>query len=329
MPTSTIISQLRATPEAIASAVAILRGGGLVAFPTETVYGLGADACSDLAVARIFAAKERPRFNPLIAHVASADDAFALVEANASARLLAARFWPGALTLLLRRRPGCPVSLLATAGLDTLAVRVPAGRVASALLAQAGPIAAPSANRAGCLSPTTAADVATGLGDRVDLILDDGPCAVGIESTIVDLTNAERPVLLRPGGIPRDQIEAVVGALATHGPPHAAPTAPGQLASHYAPSRPLRTNAATRRPGEAYLGFGTECAGADANLSPAGDTTEAAARLFALLRTLDRPPFSAIAVAPIPESGLGEAINDRLRRAAAPRDGGWGLRCGS
>ena len=310
---------LAAGAEAIARAVAILRTGGLVAFPTETVYGLGADATSDAAVARIFAAKARPRFNPLIAHVANADHAFGLVTGNAPARRLAARFWPGPLTLLLPKRPGCPVSLLATAGLETLAVRVPAAPVAQALLRAFGsPVAAPSANPAGRLSPTTAAHVAAGLAGRVDLILDGGPCSVGVESTIVDLTDPARPALLRPGGVPRQAIEEVVGPLAE---PEASqsPTAPGQLQSHYAPARPVRLNATQREPGAALLGFGPAGGDADANLSPAGDLVEAAANLFAMLRALDRPPFTAIAVAPIPDEDLGEAINDRLRRAAAPR----------
>ncbi len=319
--TETTPQLLPAGPESIARAVAILRAGGLIAFPTETVYGLGADATSDAAVARIFAAKARPRFNPLIAHVADADQAFALVAANAPAERLAQRFWPGPLTLLLPKRPGCPVSLLATAGLDTLAVRVPAAPIAQTLLRQfGGPVAAPSANPAGRLSPTTAAHVAAGLCDRVDLILDGGACSVGVESTIVDLTAPDRPVLLRPGGVAREQLEAAIGPLAAHSPAEgAAPTAPGQLSSHYAPARPVRLGARTPTAGEAYLGFGPGCPQADANLSPSGDTTEAAANLFAMLRTLDRAPFTGIAVAPIPDRGLGEAINDRLSRAAAPR----------
>ncbi|MGF1623923.1 MAG: L-threonylcarbamoyladenylate synthase [Alphaproteobacteria bacterium] len=313
---------LAADAAAIARAAACLRAGGLVAFPTETVYGLGADATSEAAVARIFAAKARPRFNPLIAHVADADRAFALVEPNPPARRLAERFWPGPLTLLLARRPGCPVSLLATAGLEMLAVRVPAAPVAQALLqAFGGPVAAPSANPAGRLSPTTAAHVAAGLGGRIDLILDGGACSVGVESTIVDLSDPARPALLRPGGLARAAIEALVGPLAAPASENspAAPSAPGQLRSHYAPARPVLLAATRRPPGAALLGFGPGSPDADANLSPAGDPVEAAANLFALLRTLDRPPFTAIAVAPIPDEGLGEAINDRLRRAAAPR----------
>lgn len=311
---------LKPDAAAIARAVAVLRAGGLVAFPTETVYGLGADATSDAAVAGIYAAKDRPRFNPLIAHVADAERAFALVADNPAARTLAAAFWPGPLTLLLPRRPGCPVSLLATAGLETLAVRVPAAPVAQALLrAFAGPIAAPSANPAGRLSPTTAAHVAQALGGRVDLILDGGPCSVGVESTIVDLTDPARPVLLRPGGLSREALSKAIGPLASPSPASAhAPSAPGQLASHYAPARPVRLNASSRRPGEALLGFGPT-PDADANLSPTGNPTEAAANLFAMLRALDRAPFAAIAVAPVPDAGLGEAINDRLRRSAAPR----------
>ncbi|MEZ5668762.1 MAG: L-threonylcarbamoyladenylate synthase [Alphaproteobacteria bacterium] len=319
MDGTTMIRPEPATEAAIARAADVLAAGGLVAFPTETVYGLGADATSDAAVARIFEAKARPRFNPLIAHVADAASAFALVAPNRPARKLADRFWPGPLTLLLRRLPGCPVSLLATAGLDTLAVRVPAAPVALALLeAFGGPVAAPSANPAGRLSPTTAAHVAEGLGERVDMILDGGPCRVGVESTIVDLTEPDRPLLLRPGGLARSAIEAVVGPLGAKGG-GASPTAPGQLESHYAPARPVRLEATAPAAGEAWLGFGPGCAGADLNLSPSGATTEAAANLFAMLRALDRPPFAAIAVAPVPAHGLGEAINDRLRRAAAPR----------
>ena len=305
----------------IARAAEILSTGGLVAFPTETVYGLGADATNDQAVARIFAAKGRPSFNPLIAHVADTERAFALVEANAPARRLAACFWPGPLTLLLPKRPDCPVSLLATAGLDTLAVRVPAAPVAHAILQSfGGPVAAPSANPAGRLSPTTAAHVAEGLGDRVDLIVDGGSCSVGVESTIVDLTDPATPVLLRPGGIGREALASAIGRVSSYRTVNdQTPTAPGQLTSHYAPARPVRLNVLAPEPGEAWLGFGPACSGADANLSPSGDTTEAAAHLFAMLRALDRAPFSAIVVAPIPDEGLGEAINDRLHRAAAPR----------
>ncbi len=311
-----------ANHDVIARAAAILRRGGLVAFPTETVYGLGARADDDRAVAAVFAAKGRPRFNPLIAHVASADAAFALGAAGMLARRLAKAFWPGPLTLVLPRTAGCTISLLATAGLDSVALRVPAHPVAQALLREVGlPVAAPSANRSGRLSPTRAADVIAGLGDAVDMVVDGGPCTVGVESTIVDLRDDARPVLLRPGGLARAAIEDELGvALGTPetGGDEDVPRAPGQLASHYAPERPLAMNAPARPPGAALLGFGGTV-DADLDLSPGGDTTEAAANLFAMLRTLDRAPFTAIAVAPIPDDGLGEAINDRLRRAAAAR----------
>ena len=313
----------RADDAAIAEAAGILRAGGLIAFPTETVYGLGADATDDDAVAGIFAAKDRPSFNPLIVHVADAAAAAALVAFTPEAERLAAAFWPGALTLVLPRRPDCGISLLCSAGLDSLGVRAPAHPVAQRLLAACGqPLAAPSANRSGRISPTTAAHVAESLGARVPLILDGGPCTVGLESTVLDLTGP-RPLLLRPGGITETEIQAVVGPLA-----HAAdseterPRSPGQLESHYAPGRPLRLEATTVGPREALLAFGPGApagAAATVNLSPGGDLIEAAARLFAALHELDRPELEAIAVMPIPEEGLGRAINDRLRRAAAPR----------
>ena len=288
-------------------------------FPTETVYGLGGDATSDNAVAAIFAAKGRPSFNPLIAHVASPDQAEDLVEMDATARLLAARFWPGPLTLVLKRRPDSPVSLLASAGLDSVAVRMPDHPVALALIKAAGrPLAAPSANRSGRISPTRAEHVAECLGRRVDIILDGGPCRVGVESTVLDLTE-EPPTLLRPGGLAVEDLETVLGRpiRRSAGSPDA-PRSPGQLESHYAPALPVRLNAPAADAGEALLGFGPAAA-ATLNLSPAGDPTEAAAHLFAMLRALDRPEFKGIAVMPIPEKGLGLAINDRLRRAAAPR----------
>jgi L-threonylcarbamoyladenylate synthase len=298
-------------------AAALLRAGRLVAFPTETVYGLGGDATNDRAVAAIYAAKGRPSFNPLIVHVADAAAAFALVTDNDRARRAAARFWPGPLTLVLPRRQDCPVSLLASAGLDTVAVRVPDHPLALELLRAAGrPLAAPSANPSGRISPTTAAHVHEGLGDKVAMILDGGPCRVGVESTVLDLSG-ERAVLLRPGGATREDIEAAIGpvALAEPGDDEFAPRSPGRLAAHYAPGLPLRMNATTAGAGEALLGFsGTP--GAAADLSPSGDLVEAAANLFAMLRALDRPPHAGIAVAPIPEHGLGLAINDRLRRAA-------------
>jgi len=308
-----------ATADNIARAAEILRRGGLVAFPTETVYGLGGDATDDRAVAAIFDAKGRPKFNPLIVHLPDAGAAFALGVANDAARNLAAAFWPGPLTLVLQRAPSCPVSLLASAGLDTLAVRVPQHPVAQALLRAAGrPLAAPSANRSGKVSPTTAQHVAESLGGRVALILDGGACPVGIESTVVDVSGPA-PLLLRPGGVTQEEIEAVVGKLAA-APPTATPKSPGQLESHYAPALPLRLDARETRPDEALLAFGPDVpAGArvTANLSASGDLVEAAAHLFAMLRQLDASGCRAIAVMPIPETGLGRAINDRLRRAAA------------
>jgi L-threonylcarbamoyladenylate synthase len=316
-----------AGPPPIAEAAAQLRAGKLVAFPTETVYGLGGDATSDRAVARIFDAKGRPRFNPLIIHVPDAEAAKRLVEFSAEARRLADLFWPGPLTLVLRRRPDCPVSLLASAGLDTLAVRVPGHPLAQALLRAVGrPIAAPSANRSGRISPTRAEHVQAELGDRVALVLDGGPCRVGLESTVLDMTS-EPPTLLRPGGVTREALEGVLGPIA-RAPSledSSAPASPGMLASHYAPSRPVRLDALDPAPDEAWLGFGAVPPGArtpDLQLSATGDAIEAAAALFAALRALDRPPFTGIAVMPIPETGLGAAINDRLRRAAAPRPAG-------
>lgn len=303
----------------IERAAALIRGGRLVAFPTETVYGLGADATQDRAVAAIFAAKGRPAFNPLIAHVLDAAEARRHVVWNDTAERLAAAFWPGPLTLVLPRVEGCRLSLLASAGLDTAAVRAPAHPIARALIAASGvPIAAPSANRSGAISPTRPEHVVESLGDAVDLVIDGGPCEVGLESTVLDLTTP-RPTLLRPGGTTREAIEAVIGtieqgpAVGTAGTLHS----PGQLESHYAPRAAMRLNATTAAAGETMLGFGP-IDGA-LNLSPRGDLVEAAANLFAMLRTLDKPDTARIAVAPIPESGLGAAINDRLRRAAAPR----------
>jgi L-threonylcarbamoyladenylate synthase len=306
---------VEASAEAVAQAGRLIRQGGLVAFPTETVYGLGCDATNGEAVAAVFAAKDRPQFNPLICHVASLPQAEALAEIDERARALAERFWPGPLTLVVARRPSSPVSLLATAGLDSIAIRVPDHPVARALIDAAGvAVAAPSANRSGALSPTTAEHVEASLGERVSMILDGGPCRVGLESTIVALLGPE-PVLLRPGGVPAEAIEALVGPL---GAPGDGPVqAPGMLSRHYAPSRPVRLAVREKLPGEALLGFGPGIADADLNLSPRGDLAEAAANLFAMLRALDRRDVAAIAVAPVPEAGLGLAINDRLRRAAA------------
>jgi L-threonylcarbamoyladenylate synthase len=310
-----------ADDDAIAAAAQRLNAGELVAFPTETVYGLGGDATSDRAVARIFEAKGRPRFNPLIVHVPDAEAARAQVAFDARADRLAARFWPGALTLVLPRRPDCTVSLLASAGFDSLAVRAPRHAVAHALLIACGrPIAAPSANASGKVSPTTAEHVAHSLGTKVALILDGGRCPVGIESTVLDLTGTT-PVLLRPGGVTAEELTNVLGRLdAPAATDVRGPKSPGMLASHYAPELPLRLEARDVRPGEALLAFGADAitgAAAVENLSPSGDLAEAAANLFAMLRALDRPGLTGIAVMPIPERGLGRAINDRLRRAAA------------
>lgn len=310
-----------ASPDAVARAGALLRAGGLVAFPTETVYGLGGDATSDAAVARIFEAKGRPSFNPLISHVADVATAQRLALFDARAALLAERFWPGPLTLVLPRREDCPVSLLACAGLDTIALRVPAHPLAAALLRAAGvPVAAPSANPSGGVSPTEAAHVAEGLGGRVDMILDGGPCAIGVESTVLDLSDGP-PVLLRHGGVTLEELERVVGPVvmgdAAAEPEQ--PRSPGMLLRHYAPAVPVRLGAQTVAPGEALLAFGSAVPGGAAetlNLSPSGDLREAAANLFRFMRALDRAEHKGIAVMPIPEEGLGRAINDRLRRAA-------------
>jgi L-threonylcarbamoyladenylate synthase len=312
---------LAPTPGNLALAATALREGKLVAFPTETVYGLGGDATSDRAVAAIYAAKGRPSFNPLIVHVGSLAAAARLVEVNPLAELLARRFWPGALTLVLPRKPRCGLSLLVSAGLDSAAIRVPAHPAAQGLLSMAGlPLAAPSANPSGKMSPTRAEHVAATLGDKVAMILDGGPCKVGLESTVVSLLHAT-PKILRPGGITAEQLSAAlqmtVEAGSESGPLHS----PGQLESHYAPILPLRLNADRAADNEALLAFGANppAAPLSRNLSAGGDLEEAAANLFAMLRELDRPDFRGIAVMPIPETGLGVAINDRLRRAAAPR----------
>ncbi|MEX0348814.1 MAG: L-threonylcarbamoyladenylate synthase [Paracoccaceae bacterium] len=308
---------LGATKTDIARAAELLSAGGLVAFPTETVYGLGGDARNDRAVAAIYEAKGRPSFNPLIAHISSVQAARRYVAWSDQAEALARAFWPGPLTLVLPLLPGHGISPLVTAGLDTLAVRVPAHPAARALLsAFDGPVAAPSANPSGRISPTTAAHVNAGLEGRIDAVLDDGPCTVGLESAILGMF--DRPVLLRPGGISADAIGRVLGTAPKQNTESGKITAPGQLQSHYAPTASVRLNASARRDGEILLGFGEmDC---DQNLSPSADLTEAAARLFAALHDLDRIG-RPIAVAPIPDEGLGAAINDRLRRAAAPRTG--------
>lgn len=310
----------------IAEAAARLRDGELVAFPTETVYGLGADATQDRAVAQIFSAKGRPKFNPLISHFADAEAVRAEVVWSDRAEAIAAHFWPGPLTLVLPRRPDSRIALLCSAGLDSLAVRVPSHPLAHDLLTRVDrPVAAPSANRSGAVSPTTAAHVLQSLGARVDLILDGGPCSLGLESTVLDLST-DHARLLRPGSVTREELEAVLGPLATTQDPNSetAPKAPGQLASHYAPTLPLRLDATHVEAHEALLAFGPKPpsgACATLNLSTTGDLIEAAANLFAHLRALDASDARAIASMPIPETGLGEAINDRLQRAAAPRGG--------
>ncbi|MDE1173326.1 MAG: L-threonylcarbamoyladenylate synthase [Parvibaculaceae bacterium] len=321
---------LPATPEAIDRAGILLRAGLLVAFPTETVYGLGADATNDRAVAGIFEAKGRPSFNPLIVHVADKAEAARHVLFNAEAERLAHAFWPGGLTLVLPRRAGTAISLLVSAGLDTIAIRVPDHKIALALLRAAGrPVAAPSANASGKMSPTQAAHVIESLGgsDLLAMVLDGGSCRIGLESTVVGFPAEGAPVLLRPGAVAREDIEAVLGKKLGEAEPasgEAGRSSPGQLASHYAPDVPVRLNAITVHSGEVLLAFGPhipEDAHAALNLSPTGDLREAAAHLFAMLRTLNaHAEGRTIAVMPIPEYGLGAAINDRLRRAAAPRD---------
>lgn len=309
------------TRENILAAAAALAAGKLVAMPTETVYGLAGDACDERAIATIFEAKNRPRFNPLIVHFADAARASEAGQFDSIAHQLAERFWPGPLTLVLRRQKSSPIALLASAGLDTIAVRVPAHPVAQSLLAAFGrPLAAPSANRSGRLSPTMARHVAEELGNRVAMIVDGGACPLGIESTILDLTGAA-PILLRPGAITEEELSALVGRVkpARSGEE---PLAPGMLESHYAPDHPLRLDAKHASSEEILIGFGARVptgAGRTLNLSPAGDLTEAAANLFAFLRQADAAEFSRIAVMPVPEIGLGRAINDRLRRAAAAR----------
>jgi L-threonylcarbamoyladenylate synthase len=295
-----------------------LRRGELVAFATETVYGLGADATNGQAVAAIYEAKGRPSFNPLIVHVPTAEAAMRLGQFNADARKLAGAFWPGPLTIVVERAAGCAVSELVSAGLNSIAIRVPGHEGARKLLEAAGvPVAAPSANRSGQISPTRPEHVLAGLEGRIWGVLDMGACEVGLESTIVSCLG-EEPVLLRPGGISREQLDVVLGKPVSidAGNP-LAPVAPGQLESHYAPNARVRLNATSAREGEVMLGFG-KVDGA-MNLSPSGDLKEAAANLFAMLHALDATGAAAIAVAPIPDIGLGAAINDRLNRAAAPR----------
>ncbi|MGL4811140.1 MAG: L-threonylcarbamoyladenylate synthase [Beijerinckiaceae bacterium] len=318
----TVTRRLTATPADIAAAAAILRGGGTVAFPTETVYGLGADATDGLAVAKIYAAKGRPQFNPLIAHVADAATAQTLGLFNADARALARAFWPGPLTLVVPSAPDGPVSDLARAGLDSIGLRVPDHPIASTLLrAVQRPVCAPSANRSGHISATTAAHVLADLDGKIDAVLDGGATAVGIESTIVAcLPDGTR--LLRAGGVPRAALERVLGRAVESHAPDSTLLAPGMLSSHYAPRAQVRLDVTAVHPGEAVLLFGPsqpgglDSAGPRINLSPRGDLAEAAAGLFAALRTLDASGAASIAVSPIPTNGLGEAIRDRLQRAA-------------
>jgi L-threonylcarbamoyladenylate synthase len=317
---------LQADSDNLVQGAGLLRAGRLVAFGTETVYGLGADATNAAAVAAIFEAKGRPRFNPLICHYPSATAAFRHVVADDRARRLADEFWPGPLTLVLPREADCPVALLTGAGLDTLAVRVPDHAIALSLLRQVErPVAAPSANRSGQVSPTSARHVLEGLNDRIDAVLDSGPCVVGVESTVLDLSGPE-PVLLRPGGVTVEDMEACIGPILRRRP-DAILRSPGLMASHYAPALPVRLDATSVAGDEALLAFGPPLAGGRCQfqLSHAGRTTEAAAHLFEGLRWLDaegtRRGARRIAVMPVPDVGLGEAINDRLRRAAAPRGG--------
>jgi L-threonylcarbamoyladenylate synthase len=321
---------LPAGEAAVAAAARSLSQGGLVAFPTETVYGLGADATNAAAIARLYQAKGRPAFNPLIAHVGDLAAARQIARFDAPALALAEAFWPGPLTLVLPKADGCAVADLATAGLDTVAIRIPAHPVARDILRRFGrPVVAPSANLSGHVSPTTAAHVDSDLSGRIDLIVDGGAVAVGVESTIVGCF--DQPMLLRPGGLPRTDIERVLGRLLLQ--PHldaesdnGQPLAPGMLASHYAPRARVRLQADSIAPGEALLAFGLgaisgiDAASAVMNLSARGDLTEAAANLFGHLRALDARGARTIAVMPIPDEGLGEAINDRLRRAAVGRE---------
>lgn len=321
------------TDGAIQEAAAILRGGGLVVMPTETVYGLAANALDDMAVARIFEAKGRPQFNPLIVHVADAKQAQDLAVFDTRAKAMAEAFWPGPLTLILPRRADSPVSALVSAGLETLAVRCPAHPAAQALIRACGfPLAAPSANKSGEPSATTPKHAAESLGDSVQLILAAGACAIGLESTVLDLSG-DTPVILRTGAISAEDLAPILGSVGYESGQTDKPKSPGMLLKHYAPTIPVRLKAVDVQPGEALLAFGSlkfmgvrgggaakdlpegQCI----NLSENGDLTEAAARLFYALRELDRPEFKGIAVMDIPETGLGIAINDRLRRAAQGR----------
>lgn len=318
---------LATTSEGLAEAGRRLREGGLVAFPTETVYGLGGNARDDRAVARIFAAKGRPSFNPLISHVVDAAAAAELGVFDERADILAQTFWPGPLTLVLPRRPDCGLSLLVSAGLDSVAVRVPGHPIARELLRAAGvPVAAPSANRSGGISPTTPQHVLESLGSKAEAIVVGGRCSVGLESTVLDLTG-DRPTILRPGSVLAEDLAALIGPVADPGALVAgegdAPRSPGQLSSHYAPGAPVRLEALSAPEDAGFLTFGPDTFSRGGrirlNLSPGGDLEEAAANLFAYMRRMDEAGVSEIVVMPIPRVGLGLAINDRLTRAAAPR----------
>lgn len=304
--------------ERIKQAVAILKNGGLVAFPTETVYGLGADATNDKATASIYEKKGRPSFNPLIAHVDNADMAEKYVKITPLAKKLVDAFWPGPLTLVLKRKPKCAVSLLASAGLDTLAVRCPNNPIALQLIHDFGkPIVAPSANKSGRISPTTAGHILQDYGADAPFILDGGPCQVGVESTVL-LCDDDKVAVLRYGGLAIEQVEDLIGPVIRPERDEDAPHSPGQMKSHYAPHLPLRMNAIEAFEGEALLGFGY-APNAVLNLSESEDLTEAAANLFSMMHQLDNSKYSGIAVMPVPMQGLGLAINDRLKRASYPR----------
>ena len=318
------MAEIVRSKDAKAQALTLIEAGDVVAIPTETVYGLAADATNGRAVARIFEAKGRPRFNPLIAHVSSPAMAEEIAELDALSHRLVEAFWPGSLTLVLPLKKGASIHPLVTAGLDTVAVRMPKGFGVELIAALGRPLAAPSANSSGRISATTAEAVEADLGRRIPLIVDGGPTPVGLESTIVKI-EGDAVWLLRPGGVAAEEIEKVTGRpLSRSG--KSGVVAPGMLASHYAPNAAVRLDVREVRSGEALLGFGSaEVAGAGRakafrNLSPSGDLREAAANLFAMLQELDMSGAATIAVAPVPETGLGEAINDRLRRAAAPRD---------
>lgn len=320
-PSKTTCKILSDDDGSIAEAAAFIQQGRLVAFATETVYGLGSDATNDEAVVSIFKAKNRPRFNPLIVHYADVNDVTHDVEFDARAQKLAKLFWPGPLSLILNRRSDCRISLMASAGMETLAVRIPEHKTAQSLItASQVPIAAPSANKSNHVSPTCAEHVIAELGSDIAAVIDSGACSIGIESTVLDLT-ADIPVILRPGKITTEQLQPLLGDLGTAPNETEASTAspvksPGMLERHYAPNQPLRINANNAKPHESLLGFGPQGRHATLNLSPSGNLDEAAANLFAMIRTLDQGDFQGIAVMPVPEEGLGCAINDRLRRAA-------------